>query len=83
MIGSPADVPIRPAFPPWIGRYRLVGAIGSGGMASVYLGKIEGFDGFSRLVAVKVLHSHLAEQPDLLRQFSTCLLYTSPSPRDS
>jgi serine/threonine-protein kinase len=50
--GLPSDVPRR------IGRYDVVRRIGSGGMATVYLGKTE-VAGGERLVAHKILHSHL------------------------
>jgi eukaryotic-like serine/threonine-protein kinase len=49
-----------------IGRYRLFHRIGSGGMASVYLGRLSGEKGFARLVAVKRLHPHCASDPKLV-----------------
>jgi serine/threonine-protein kinase len=49
-----------------IGRYLLFDAIGSGGMASVHLGRLVGAAGFSRTVAVKRLHAHLAREPELV-----------------
>jgi len=45
-----------------LGRYELLGVLGRGGMANVYLGRHEGGSGFQRLVAIKVLHPHLAEE---------------------
>lgn len=47
---------LRASDPATIGRYRIVGVLGSGGMGRVLLG--ESPDG--RLVAVKVVHPHLA-----------------------
>jgi eukaryotic-like serine/threonine-protein kinase len=55
-----------PAAPQNIGRYRIYGKIASGGMASVYVGRLLGEAGFSRTVAVKRLHAHLAEDPQFL-----------------
>jgi len=38
------------------GRYLLYGALSSGGMATVHLGRMIGEAGFTRTVAVKRLH---------------------------
>jgi serine/threonine-protein kinase len=46
-------------------RYELVEQLASGGMAIVYLGRLRGERGFSRAVAVKRLHAHLASDPQL------------------
>ena len=43
-----------------IGRWEVVRRLGSGGMADVYLAQAKGDGGFEKLVAVKVMHSHLA-----------------------
>ncbi len=51
----------------FIGRYALFEEIASGGMASVHYGRLLGPDGFSRTVAIKRLHAHLAKD----KQFST------------
>ncbi len=49
-----------------LGKYQIVSSIGRGGMASVY----KGYDpGLKRYVAVKVLSSHLAADPQLLQRF--------------
>jgi serine/threonine protein kinase len=47
-----------------IGRYAIYEKIASGGMASVHFGRLLGAVGFSRTVAVKKLHAHLAEDPE-------------------
>jgi serine/threonine-protein kinase len=49
-----------------IGRYCLYDAIASGGMAVVHLGRFVGGGGFSRTVAIKRLHPHLATDPELV-----------------
>jgi serine/threonine-protein kinase len=54
------------ASPQIIGRYGLYGKIASGGMASVHFGRLLGAAGFSRTVAIKRLHLHLAEDPEFL-----------------
>jgi serine/threonine-protein kinase len=43
-----------------IGRWEVVRRLGSGGMADVYLAQARGDGGFEKLVAIKVMHSHLA-----------------------
>lgn len=43
-----------------LGRYAITGKIASGGMASVYRGRLEGQGGFAREFAIKVIHPHLA-----------------------
>jgi serine/threonine protein kinase len=54
------------ASPHIVGRYRIYGRIASGGMASVHFGRLVGAVGFSRTVAVKRLHAHLAEDPEFM-----------------
>jgi serine/threonine-protein kinase len=53
-----------------LGRYILYDAIASGGMGSVHLGRLVGTAGFSRTVAIKKLHPHLAGE----REFVAMLL---------
>jgi serine/threonine protein kinase len=52
--------------PRQVGRYRLLGRIGSGGMGRVFLGQSPG----GRLVAVKVIRSELADSPDFRARFA-------------
>jgi serine/threonine protein kinase len=52
-----------------LGRYTLHGKIASGGMATVHFGRLEGEGGFSRIVAIKRMASHLAEDPDFKAMF--------------
>jgi serine/threonine-protein kinase len=52
-----------------IGRYVLYDAIAAGGMASVHVGRLLGPVGFSRTVAIKRLHPHLARDHDFVSMF--------------
>jgi serine/threonine-protein kinase len=52
-----------------IGRYVLSDVIAAGGMAKVYLGRLLGPAGFSRTVAIKRLHPHLAVDEEFVRMF--------------
>ena len=46
-------------------RYESLLLLGSGGMASVHVGRLRGVDGFSRLVALKRAHAHIKEDLSL------------------
>jgi serine/threonine-protein kinase len=52
-----------------LGRYQLCDCIGRGGMAQVHLGRLLGPVGFSRTVAIKRLHPHLAGDPEFVSMF--------------
>jgi serine/threonine protein kinase len=53
----------------WLDRYELITEIASGGMATVFLARIQGAGGFQRLVAIKRLHAALASEPELVDMF--------------
>jgi hypothetical protein len=57
---------LQPGDPPRIGPYLLEGRLGSGGMGRVYLGRSPG----GRQVAIKVIRSDLAENPDFRARFA-------------
>src|SRR5262245_9655800 len=57
------------AVPPRLGRYELVAAVASGGMASVHLARRVGQAGLSRAMALKLLHPHLLEDPEFVGMF--------------
>lgn len=50
-------------------KYEMIRPIASGGMATVYLGRIIGRGGFQRLVAIKKMHPHLAQNVDFVSMF--------------
>lgn len=52
-----------------VGGYDIVAKLRAGGMATLFLGKKHGAAGFSRHVAIKVVHEHLASDPDFVRMF--------------
>lgn len=58
-----------PRAPERLGRYLLFDVIASGGMARVHLGRLEGPVGFSRAVAIKRLHPHLATEREFVAMF--------------
>ena len=52
-----------------LGRYSLCFELASGGMASVYLARVEGPAGFEKLVALKRIHPHLRSKADFVEMF--------------
>jgi serine/threonine-protein kinase len=50
-------------------RYDLIGELASGGMATVFLGRLGGVGGFQRFVAIKRLHPHLAGEQEFIEMF--------------
>ncbi|MBX7197347.1 MAG: serine/threonine protein kinase [Sandaracinaceae bacterium] len=52
-----------------IGRYAIADEIASGGMASVHLGRLNGAVGFSRTVAIKRMHPHIAKDEEFVSMF--------------
>lgn len=57
----------RETGPRLIGRYEVHGAIASGGMALVHMGRLRGAQGFSKPVAIKRLHSQYANDPEFVQ----------------
>jgi serine/threonine protein kinase len=58
--------PLLPGEPNEVGRYRLLGRLGAGGMGQVFLGQSRG----GRLVAVKLVHEGLAADPQFRRRLA-------------
>jgi hypothetical protein len=73
---SPLEAPGGPQIMPsnlgpgaMIGRWEVMRRLGSGGMADVYLAQSKGEAGFEKLVAIKVMHSHLARNQRAVDHF--------------
>jgi serine/threonine-protein kinase len=60
--------PVPPP-PRKLDRYAIFDEIASGGMATVHLGRLLGPVGFTRTVAIKRMHAHLATEPDFVTMF--------------
>ncbi|MDA2812851.1 serine/threonine-protein kinase [Nocardiopsis sp. RSe5-2] len=58
--------PLEHGDPDRIGRYRLIGRLGAGGMGQVFFGRSSG----GRAVAVKRIHPHLAADPSFRERFA-------------
>ncbi len=63
---SPGCTPLLGSDPGAIGRYRIIGRLGVGGMATVYLAESEEAN---RRVALKLVHEHLAADAEFLARF--------------
>jgi hypothetical protein len=57
------------AEPGRLSRYEIIRRIGTGGMATVYLGRVVAAGGFERLVAIKIMHPHIADDPNCVAMF--------------
>lgn len=53
----------------WFGDYEIIKRLRVGGMATLYLARRHGAAGFSRLVALKMIHPHLVAQPNFIEMF--------------
>ena len=52
-----------------LGKWEIVRRLGSGGMADVYLAQARGEAGFQKLVAIKIMHGHLARNQRAVDHF--------------
>lgn len=52
-----------------IGRYEVLYPLATGGMASVHVARLLGIGGFERLVALKIVHPHLAQEEEFVHMF--------------
>ena len=53
-----------------VGRYKLLGRLATGGMAEIYLARQSGPSGFSKVVVLKVILPHLAQDANFMRMFT-------------
>ena len=58
----------RPA-PRRVGRYDICFELAAGGMATIYLARVDGPGGFRKLVALKCIHPHLVRQSGFVEMF--------------
>ncbi|MFZ9886182.1 MAG: protein kinase domain-containing protein [Myxococcota bacterium] len=54
----------------WFGRYLLLDKVAAGGMAEVWRAKITGESGFQRIIAVKKILPHVAEDAEFIAMFT-------------
>lgn len=68
---EPAPAPkARPAAGPGsFGRYQLLEKIAAGGMAEVYKARMSGEEGFAKIVAIKRILPHMADNDDFITMF--------------
>ena len=52
-----------------LGRYTLLGKLATGGMAEVFLARLDGTSGFERRVVIKRVLPQYASHPEFLRLF--------------
>ncbi len=73
-VAEPAPVAVpkgRPgtASPGGFGRYQLLEKIAAGGMAEVYKARMRGEEGFEKIVAIKRILPHMADNDDFITMF--------------
>ncbi|MFT5354331.1 MAG: serine/threonine protein kinase [Polyangiales bacterium] len=52
-----------------VGRYRLLGEIARGGMATVHFARLAAAHGFEKWVAVKLMHEHMSQDENFVGMF--------------
>ena len=68
-ITASGETPLGPKLPLRLGRFTLCEELGAGGMATVYLARMQLAAGLERLVALKTIHPHLAKQKAFVDMF--------------
>ena len=63
--------------PQMFGRYLLLDKVAAGGMAEVWRGKITGEASFQKIVAIKKILPHVAEDEDFITMFTDEALITA------
>ena len=64
-----SETPLRPKLPLKLGRFTLCEELGAGGMATVYLARMDLAAGLDRLCALKTIHPHLAREKTFVDMF--------------
>src|SRR4051812_30691774 len=67
--GVPATPAAQEELGELFGKYRLVGAISSGGMAELFLGLQAGMEGFTKVCAIKRILPHMARSTEFINMF--------------
>jgi serine/threonine protein kinase len=52
-----------------LGRYTILGKLATGGMSEIYLARQSGPSGFSKVLVLKVILPHLADDPSFMQMF--------------
>lgn len=60
---------VHPLIRKQFGRYELLMQLGSGGMATLFLARINGPQKFEKLLAIKKIHDHLLAEKDFVAMF--------------
>ncbi|MBX3274394.1 MAG: serine/threonine protein kinase [Sandaracinaceae bacterium] len=68
-IQASGETPLGPKLPLRLGRFTLCAELGAGGMATVYLSRMQLAAGLERLVALKTIHPHLAKERAFIDMF--------------
>ncbi len=68
-IQASGETPLGPKLPLRLGRFTLCAELGAGGMATVYLARMQLAAGLERLVALKTIHPHLAKEKAFVDMF--------------
>jgi serine/threonine protein kinase len=53
----------------FLNKYEMLGRIAKGGMAEIYKVKLHGARGFEKIYAIKVIHPHLIDNPEMVSMF--------------
>jgi hypothetical protein len=59
----------QPSAPQKFGRYQLLGKLGRGGMAELFVARLGGRGGFTKVIAIKRMLPHLSDDPDFVKMF--------------
>jgi eukaryotic-like serine/threonine-protein kinase len=51
------------------GKYLLLEKLATGGMTQLYVGQVTGIKGFEKLIAIKIILPHLANEKELVSAF--------------